>query len=369
MHGGVAMAAGHLALMFGGTGSVHGWDKPGVLLRHLARKLLHMPASRYVDDYFGVEVEGTEEHAMNCFARLVRALLGPTAVKEEKLDSGRKLEVLGLEMSYDDAGVVVKVTETKAQKWAAVIEMAVQKKVLHSGDAAKMAGRLSFASQKTFKRAGRAALRPIFRQQYAPLKNGRVGEELEMALEWWLHALRTHMAQRIEWCDKKETVTLLTDARGSPPRVSAVLIVNGQFYYTDMEPSRELMAVFQQRKDNQIMGLELLGIALGLCTFASMLSGRSVRAYCDNVGGEHAMAAGAARSKDHNRMIHSMWMLALQLDIALWVDRVPTKENIADLPSRESYELLENLGATWVEPLLNNAFYHPERALAQLAGS
>ena len=86
------------------------------------------------------------------------------------------------------------------------------------------------------------------------------------------------------------------------------------------------------------------------------------------MGGKHATAAGAARSKDHNRLIDSLWMLALKLDIALWMDRVPTKENIADLPSREFYELLERLEATCVKPLLESAFNHPERALAQLAG-
>ena len=36
----------------------------------------------------------------------------------------------------------------------------------------------------------------------------------------------------------------------------------------------------------------------------------------------------------------------------LWIERVPTCENIADLPSREEYGLMEAIGAQWVPPML-----------------
>ena len=39
------------------------------------------------------------------------------------------------------------------------------------------------------------------------------------------------------------------------------------------------------------------------------------------------------------------------------VDRVPTKDNIADLPSREQYKLLELMGTVRVEPFLDSMFW------------
>ena len=60
-------------------------------------------------------------------------------------------------------------------------------------------------------------------------------------------------------------------------------------------------------------------------------------------GGERALASGAATSVDHNRLVHAVWMRALQLGLSLWSYRVPTKDNIADLPSREEYELLRQV--------------------------
>ena len=45
----------HLACMFGAVGSVHGWERVGEALCHLAQSLLRIPMMRYVDDYFAPE--------------------------------------------------------------------------------------------------------------------------------------------------------------------------------------------------------------------------------------------------------------------------------------------------------------------------
>eukprot|EP00969_Alexandrium_andersonii_P074443 3283423-Alexandrium_andersonii.AAC.1 len=85
---GVVWVAEHVALPFGCTGSVHGWDRPGAAVAFLVRKLLRLPALRYVDDYFGAEPGDTAGHALECFGRAVRALLGPTALSDRKMSWG-----------------------------------------------------------------------------------------------------------------------------------------------------------------------------------------------------------------------------------------------------------------------------------------
>jgi hypothetical protein len=343
LYKGQPVAASHHSAMFGSLGSVHGWDRIGAMICHLARAFLGLPVFRYVDDFFAAELGGAEEHAMQCFARLVRALMGDDALKEEKPAAGESLDVLGLHIAHDKCGVIVRVNDEKAVKWSGAIDQALAAGVLSAGDASKMSGRLSFAAQKTFRRAGRAALRPLFQQQYAPLSGGRIGKELEMSLKWWREALGAFQAQRVPWEPSTKKATLLTDARSTPPRVAAVLIVDGKHYYTDWAPDEAMLQMFSKRNDNQIMGLEILAVVVGICTFAKLLKGRSVKAYCDNVGGERALAAGAARSADHDRMIHGVWMMAMRLGLTLWTERVPTKDNIADLPSRESYSLMEQV--------------------------
>ena len=38
----------------------------------------------------------TVEHALSCFVRLVRAILGPGSVSDEKIEFGRQLVILGI---------------------------------------------------------------------------------------------------------------------------------------------------------------------------------------------------------------------------------------------------------------------------------
>ena len=108
------------------------------------------------------------------------------------------------------------------------------------------------------------------------------------------------------------------------------------------------------------MGLELLAIALGFSTFANILEGRRVMVWSDNVGSESCARKGTARQWDHACIVHSLWKRAAALHCELFVQRVPTADNIADLPSREEYKLLHVIGAMYREPCLDAAFWQPD---------
>ena len=79
----------------------------------------------------------------------------------------------------------------------------------------------------------------------------------------------------------------------------------------------------------------------------------------DNQGGECALRAGAARSEDHNLLVHAVWLLAARLRAALWVERVASDDNIADDPSREEYSLLEAVQGTFVAPIVPEQVWDP----------
>ena len=44
--------------------------------------------------------------------------------------------------------------------------------------------------------------------------------------------------------------------------------------------------------------------------------------------------AGSTKQFDQNCLIHAMWKQLAVLNVSVWVERVPTKDNIADDPSR-----------------------------------
>ena len=114
-----------------------------------------------------------------------------------------------------------------------------------------------------------------------------------------------------------KAVQLYADARGHPPRLAAVVVCDGRISYTDWEPPERLMQFFKKRKDNQIQSLELLALALGLCTFTRQCKGRKVQLYSDNTGAEHSTKKGSAKEWDHSAIVHSIWMKAAKVRLSV----------------------------------------------------
>lgn len=380
----------HIAMPFGAIGSVHAWDRIGEFLVRVGRRILFLPLLRYVDDYFSADRAACAMHAMLCFARLVRCLLGPCAVSERKLCCAAPLTVLGLDVCLSDVGARFTLHTDKRVKWSQRVQKALDSNQLSCGLASKLAGALSWAASNLFHRLGRALLRPLF--EHARGHTQKVNTSLKLCLEWWLEVPSRPLASCSFWeqyvftlrlsvvsCDLYEGVVLdsdlcelvpwersdqqcvhlFCDARSVPPRIAAVLIIDGQQFYTDCAPSDAVMQFFKPRGDKQIMSLELLSIAFGLCTFGHMLSGRKVIVFSDNVGAENSAKRGSSKAWDHSCLVHSIWRRAALSKMSLWVERVPSESNIADLPSREEYGLLTKMAAQRVEPYLDDAFVHP----------
>ena len=101
---------------------------------------------------------------MHIFAKLVRSILGATAISDRKLAAGNPLTVLGIECFLDQEGAAFRPDKEKIVKWSAKIRNILDAGLLHSGEASKLSGALQWAGQHSFKKLGRAMLRPIFRQ-------------------------------------------------------------------------------------------------------------------------------------------------------------------------------------------------------------
>ncbi len=136
----VTFISGHLCMPFGAVASVHAWDRVGSLLCHLGRRLLGIPLLRYVDDYLSCDRPACVSHAMLCSVRLIRLLLGPTAISQRKLGHGSSLIVLGLVFSATvQHGISCWPSADKISKWIRILQEAVQRMHLSPGRAGKLA--------------------------------------------------------------------------------------------------------------------------------------------------------------------------------------------------------------------------------------
>ena len=215
-----------------------------------------------------------------------------------------------------------------------------------------MAGRFAFAARSMFRRYGRAMVRPIYRQQYHPLKGGRASKELVEALQWWAEVMELDISERFELDAKvRPHVQLLSDAAGNNGRLAAVLIdEHGVAWHTAMDTPAEWAAWFVERTDKQILGLELLSVILGLETFRKQIEDKNITIYTDNTGTESILIRGSAKSPDHNVIAHLFWKRAAEDRLGVWVSRVGTDDNIADGPTR-----WWNIALDWISSKLCKA--------------
>ena len=61
---------------------------------------------------------------------------------------------------------------------------------------------------------------------------------------------------------------------------------------------------------------------------------------------------GSAKKTDHNNMCHAFWWHAATKGVGVFIERVESKLNIADDPSRSQWSSMRALKAEWVEPCL-----------------
>jgi len=116
----------------------------------------------------------------------------------------------------------------------------------------------------------------------------------------------------------------------------------------------------------------------GLSVFglSGLLHERDVIIWSDNTGAEYATKKGSTKQFDQNCLIHAIWKFIATLGVEVWVARVPTDDNISDLPSRsapvvvvcvwhvrmswpwgrEKYEMMHQLGAQRMEPVFDPLF-------------
>ena len=101
-------------------------------------------------------------------------------------------------------------------------------------------------------------------------------------------------------------------------------------------------------RTNQIAPVELFAPVLALELLGEKLRGKKVLLFVDSEPVEGALVKGYSALQDMSELTRVFWEEAAKLKALIYIDRVPTDSNPADLPSRKTKEdRYQNLG--WVE--------------------
>jgi hypothetical protein len=140
--------------------------------------------------------------------------------------------------------------------------------------------------------------------------------------------------------DPRPPVIVYSDASFDPQRRKAILgfYVKNPLVEHGVWGSLELPDWFYEHlapdKKTYIMQAEIIAAIAVYYSLPDMLRGRSVVHFIDNTGALSAMIHGYARQPDCARLVNVFHAQALGLGCECFFEWVPSKANIADVPTR-----------------------------------
>ena len=346
-----------LVLGFGSRDAVFSFNLMARALRFILNKLLWTPATHFYHDFSQVDVSLFSIDSCRSTQRLFD-LLGWEYKKkaDQLLPPSAIFTPLGVSIDFSEAGfVTIANTEKRRQR---IIEEVSRLRAMPSIPAApihSLVGVCTFAEAQTSGRTGAMILREV--RNTARLSGADGHSKLVAALGALAEYTAAVRPRRIRISVALPPVIILTDAASETAGVSvgAVIIdpVNSLYQYFGKRLQEPLAAKWRSTgKDQVICQAELLAVPIALTTWSQAIEGRDLLIFIDNDPAREALIRGSSVSNDSSAYVHTCRLLSAKAGVAPWYARVASPSNIADLPSRGDFCLLDRSGAVRVEPSL-----------------
>ena len=243
----------------------------------------------------------------------------------------------------------IDLTDEKKQSWASLIgEFLASERIPHK-ELDSLTGRLSFAQTSIFGRFGRDMVHPLYRKLYGCYYDESLSDVDRITMEWRSCLLTALRPRTIYPRNNSPGVVIFTDA-ATTAMIMAIVI----FRKTDFDADNSAMACQGVVSDpgwaeyftdtSLIYGLELTALVLTTADPNLPLGGLCITYYIDNNCAKCALIRGGSRIAAIAVLARLFWAICAIRRITPWLERAPTGENIADLPTR-TVELPYHIGS------------------------
>ena len=360
---------------FGAGHAVPNFYRMAEWLARLVRRSLLIVSEHFFDDFWIVEPKATIASAVWAFNRLLSLLGFVVDPGKSQLPSslwhalGVILDMKGLVSS---SKMTVCPKPRRLYNTALIIVQAINEDRLTPTQAAKLFGKLDFLNTTFFGRVGRLGLALLKGRQYAHCTDGRwhLGSRLREALLWCLELLLLAPPRELSVQSQSQRPCILyTDGSSDPGRspmhyVGAVLFdpLLPHPIYTHCSVPEEVVSAWLP-SGQQIHLVELFGGPLALDTFAEHLRGRLFIQFVDNSAALGSLVKRYSPTSNMLHLVGDYWLRCASLRCFPYLDRVESKSNCSDEPSRPDLDntLMAQLGAVFVEPCLSYISGHSAR--------
>lgn len=332
--------------------------------------LLGVPLCQYYDDY-ATPGEADDDTLLQDLLIFLGEIL-ESAFAEDKSDDGFEVGHLGAMVTLTTKGTTFRISKNRREKLVFYLTKIIKEDSLTVGEAASMAGRLSFASSTLWGRVGRAMIYPIYRR--AAAKNlpahAKLNAELRAAVLWWLEFLdgaeaQTHHFRRLSpvVASSRRKRAIYTDAcLTGVGAIDIDLTDPGNPHFTEFRNTRDSFtprAGLSSSSEDDIAVLEIGVPRRTLESLYSVLPHRvagdcvndEVVLFVDNTVAQGCLCRGSGRrggkwSDALSKEAHKFWLFVARSGLFVWLERVESSSNPSDMPSRGQWFLPEKSNVT-----------------------
>ena len=343
---------------FGAGHSVPNFCRVSEWVARVLQRLYYMVVDHFFDDFFVIEPEQTISSAVFCL-RETFSLLGFVLDPEKSQPPSHCCAILGILFSAavlkGERHLLMSAKPSRVSNLKEIIHQVLQRNDLSPALAASIVGKFGFLCSTLFGKVGRCCTAPLRQRQYSTKPNTSLSTVLVSALHLMVRFLDTCPSREL-FLFHREPVVLYTDASEVPGRIperllGAVLFdpLDHSLLYSCCPVSQSTVDAWLPKKTH--MGqLELLAAPFAFSTWAMRLNKRPVLLWIDNDSAAASLVKGYSPQSDSAPIVGDFWLSVSSLQSSVYIDRVESKSNLADGPSRNSFDLLNSLGGIWCPP-------------------
>ena len=376
----------HLALPFGPRASVNSFNRVSQGITFLMQVKFVLPVDSYFDDWWGAAPRCLIDRVFDIFGEVMNAFKLDIKVAKDVRPTYSG-EILGHVANVMSMPFTLENTTRRLESLRALVGRALADNSLRPSVAGEIAGKFGFACTAIYGRVGRACLKPVYERQHvstdSTVNRGAPGElesksratnaltpRLRAALLciWKILEFPQPRVVLPSFMGSRRSCVAYTDGQGAG-FIAAVLFpgVPHAPAYCSLKLPEELLTRFGQQ--NCIQQIETCAVILLFEVFKHELSDCDLRLFCDNIAEQGALIKGFSKSPTQAALCGGVWVRAAASRVGLWIDRVRSKSNIDDIPTRpdlkERFAVLRSLSIRCRVPPYSRIIARIEAELSQ----
>ena len=329
---------------FGAAHAVPNFYRVSEFMSVLMIRGYDMLIDHFFDDFFYIDRPGCSKVSMFCLQQTFQ-LVGLTLDPDKSQVPSEVAHILGVAFNstaiYNERLLHVEPKPSRKTNFQRMIHHILETGCLPPSVAASVVGKFGFLCSTLFGKVGRFCTGYIRERQYSAGPDHSLTPAIILSLQLMDHVVQTAPHRSCSLGSFPPPFILYTDASDVPNRdprygVGGVLIQQHPAFRMSYFSAAVPISLVQTwiPKQTQMGQLEVLAAPCALHTWGSQLKGQQVIHFIDNNAAASCLVKGYNPKTDSTPLIGDYWTTAAHHGIDIYIDRVESKSNLSDGPSR-----------------------------------